>query len=176
MTEDMNEILSRPYTAEEVRQPLFMMGPNKAPRPDGFTAGFYQQHWEVIAPSITLAVLQCLNGGGLPEGVNHMTIVLIPKVKNAQNIKEFRSISLCNVVYKLCSKVLSNSMKGFLDEIISEEQSAFVPNRLITDNVLVAYECTHYPKRKKGKSGVFISADDCIVFTRPLDITPAFCG
>lgn len=100
----------------------------------------------MIGPSVTRAVLQFLNGGGLPEGVNHTTIVLIPKVKNLQDIKEFWPISLCNVVYKLFSKVIANRMKGLLDEIISEEQSAFVPNRLITDNVLVAYECIHYLK------------------------------
>jgi hypothetical protein len=88
----------------------------------------------------------------MPNEVN-LTTILIPKVKNPQVLKNFRPISLCNVIYKLCSKVLSNRLRGFLDEIVFEEQSAFVPRRLITDNVLIAYECTHYLKRKKGKYG-----------------------
>ena len=152
VTQEMNEALTRPFT-EEVKRALFMMAPNKSPGPDGFTAGFYQYHWNALGPSVTRAVLNFLNGGGALDGLNNTTIVLIPKVKNPQDIRQFRPISLCNVIYKLCSKVIANRMKGFLDEIISEEQSAFVPGRLITDNVLVAYECTHYLKRKKGKTG-----------------------
>jgi hypothetical protein len=106
-----------------------------------------------LGPTITSAVLDFLNGGAMPEAINQTTIVLIPKVKNQQDVKQFRPISLCNVIYKLCSEVLANRLRGFLDDIISEEQSAFVPGILITDNILIAYECTHYLKRKKGKIG-----------------------
>jgi hypothetical protein len=49
--------------------------------------------------------------------------------------------------------VISNRLRGILDDIISEEQSAFAPGRLITDNALIAYELIHYLKHKKGKSG-----------------------
>lgn len=156
VTAPMNELLDAPFTAQEVDRALDRMSTNKVLRLDGFTAGFFQFHWAAIGPSVTSAVLNFLNGGQLPEGVNQTTIVLILKTKNPQELKNFRPISLCNIIYKLCSKVLANRLWIFLDEIISAEQRAFVLGRLIMDNVLVADECIHYLKGKKGKSGACV--------------------
>jgi hypothetical protein len=111
VTPVMNDDLQKPYTTEEVRKALFMMGANKAPGPDGLTVGFYQFHWNILGPGVIAAVLDFLNGGEIPYSINSTTLVLIPKVKTPQEMKQLRPISLCNVIYKICSKVVANRLR-----------------------------------------------------------------
>ena len=137
VTPEMNEALLGVFRAEEVKISLNQMHPTKAPGSDGMSPIFFQKYWDVVGPSV----------------VNETFICLIPKVNCPQKISEFRPISLCNVVYKLVSKVLANRLKKILPMVISESQSAFVPDRQITDNVLVAFETMHsIDQRRKGKN------------------------
>ena len=100
------------------------------------------------------AVLDFLNNDNMLSEINDTNIVFIPKVKFLEKMSDFRPISLCNVIYKIISKILANMLKQVLPHIISPTQSVFVLGRLITDNVLMAYEALHtMHARKKGKKG-----------------------
>ena len=84
--------------------------------------------------------------GVIPTSLNSTFITLIPKVKRPTKVSEFRPISLCNIVYKLVSKVVANRMRGLLPLIISESQSAFQSDKAISDNILVVFETLHHMK------------------------------
>ena len=81
-------------------------------------------------------------------------MLIIPKTKSPEKVTENRPISLCNVVYKLISKVLANRLKKVLPHVVSKTQSAFVPGRMIIDNVLIAFETLHHMhNQRSGKMG-----------------------
>ena len=146
VTPQMNNDLLREFTREEIHCALFQMSPSKAPGPDGMTALFFQKFWHIVGDDVSLAILDFFRSGRMLGSINFTNIVLIPKVKNPESMSQFRPISLCNVLYKIISKVLVNRMKVILPNIISDSQSAFIPGRLISDNVIMAFEVLHYLK------------------------------
>ncbi|XP_019151924.1 PREDICTED: uncharacterized protein LOC109148644 [Ipomoea nil] len=148
VTEAQNAHLLRPFEPEEVRAAMFSMGKDKSPGPDGMNPGFYQAFWDVIGKDVTSFVLNCLSQSSLPDCLNDANIVLIPKKCVPEHVSDLRPIALCNVLYKVMAKMIANRMKPLLEDVISESQSAFLPGRLISDNILVASEVGHYLRRK----------------------------
>ena len=80
--------------------------------------------------------------------MNFTHIVMIPKTNEPNYMANFHPISLGNVLSRIYSKVLANRIKRILPNVISDAQSAFVPNRLIIDNTTVAFEVLHRMRNK----------------------------
>ena len=129
-------------------------------------AFFFQKYWSIVGTNVSNMVLNVLNSDMSLSNINRTNIALVPKTNNPQRMTEFKPISLCNVVYKLVFKTLANRLKAILPYIISENQSAFTTDRLITDNVLVAYEIMHFLKHKEYGNDSFMVAK--------LDMSKAF--
>ncbi|KAA3480918.1 reverse transcriptase [Gossypium australe] len=129
------------------------MGPIKAAGCDGFPSLFFQRFWHIIGQEVGNFYLEILNKGGPVDGVNLTTIVLIPKVASPIKLKNFQPINLCTII----AKTVANRLQKLLDKFIDKAQSAFVPDRLITDNILLACELMHSLKQKRiGNNGSLI--------------------
>ncbi|XP_028055196.1 uncharacterized protein LOC114259389 [Camellia sinensis] len=88
--------------------------------------------------------------------INETLIVLIPKIDNPENIRQFRPISLCNVSYKIITKLIVGRIRPLLDNLICPNQSSFIPGRNTTDNIIITQEILHSLRNKKGTQGGMI--------------------
>ena len=152
--EEMNADLVGVFQEWEILDAINQMAPLKAPGPDETPPLFYQHFWLVVDKDVTNSVLMWLNSSIFPSPINHTFITLVPEVDSPELVTEFHPISLCNVLYKIFSKVLANRLKKFLPNLITEHQSAFAKDWLIIGNILVAFETLHCMKNQTfGKTG-----------------------
>lgn len=141
-----NDRLIADPTPAEIKAALFSIHPDKAPGLDGFPASFFQNNWETVGKKITEEIKEIFASGIIPRSINSTHVRLIPKILNPKAVSDYRPIALCNVYYKIMSKILTHRLQALLPEIITETQSAFVTNRAIADNVLITHETLHYLK------------------------------
>jgi hypothetical protein len=130
----------------------------KAPAPDGFTVEFFKACWEVVKHDIYGVVEDSKQSTSILKSLNATMITLIPKENEARTSDCYRPIDLCNVVYKIISKVIANRLKPILPTLISQEQAGFVEGRKIVDNIIHAHEIIHTLKSQR-RGGMIIQLD-----------------
>lgn len=132
---DQFDMLSRDVSDKEIIKAFKSLKANKAPGPDGYSAGFFKKSWEVVGKEVVEAVKSFFRSGELLQELNSTTIALIPKVPNAEKVGDFRPISCYNTLYKCISKIIADRIKSVLPDLVDPVQSAFVQGRRISDNV-----------------------------------------
>ena len=139
----------------EIEEAVFQMGPHKALGPDGIPVCFFQQFWDVVKINGCNAVQAFSHSGSLLKALNQTFITLILKISHPEEFSHFRPISLCNVIYKIISKVLVNRLKPIMDSIITPYQNTFIKGRNIYDNILLAHEIIDVVRKKRGRRDRF---------------------
>jgi hypothetical protein len=156
--------LDAPFSEKEVWETIKQLPSDKAPGPIGFTGGFYKACWPIIKQDMMRAVSAIWSRRFRNfDKLNSAYITLIPKVVGADQVKDFRPISLVHSFAKLITKLLSNRLAGKLNEMVSPNQSAFTKGRFTQDNFMLVQQTARFLHQRKQSHILF-----------KLDISKAF--
>jgi len=160
------ELLDRPCTKLELWEVLNSFARDKSPGPNGWTAEFFLHFFNLMGDDLLDLVEDSRIRGSVNNSLNATFLVLISKVNNPCFFGDYRPISLCNLCYKLITKVIANRIKPVLSRSLSEEQLGFLKGRQILDAIGTTQECLHSINIKKSKALILKldlkKAYDCI--------------
>ena len=115
------DILELPFMEEEVHSALMDMNGDKAPGPNGFTGAFWQFYWEFVKEEALEMFKEFHEHNTFLKSLNATFLVLIPKKGGAEELGDFRPISLVGGLYKLLAKVLANRIKNVIGRVVSSD-------------------------------------------------------
>ncbi|GJT85895.1 RNA-directed DNA polymerase, eukaryota [Tanacetum coccineum] len=155
ISHEQSDHMEREVSNDEIKKSVWECGTDKAPGPDGFTFGFFRHFWHLVDRDVCEAVRYFFKFSDLPKGCNSSFIALIPKIPDANLVKDFRPISLIGSIYKIIAKILTNRLVDVLGGIINEVQSAFIKDRQILDGPFILNEVMSWCKKKKKQTLLF---------------------
>ena len=119
-------LINKCITRKEVLGVLKSFPHDKCPGPDGWPAEFFIHFFDLLGGELTDLMEVFRTQGHIPANLNSTFIALIPKISDPQSFSDFRPISLCNLIYKVTSKIIANRIKGCLSRHISKKQYGFL--------------------------------------------------
>jgi hypothetical protein len=125
------EALYKPVDLKELQKVLSKFKVDKSPGPDGWTVEFFKDFFDIVGEDLLEMVEESRKKGFISGALNSTFITLIPKVNKPHLFGDFHLISLCNLCYKIISKVIADRIKPFLSRSLSEEQLGFLQGRQI---------------------------------------------
>lgn len=143
ISKDQNEALMLEISLKEVEEVVKALLTNKALSPDGFTIEFFKVGWKFLGKKILDILEYSRRYQWLWAGLNATFLAPIPKKGEALDSSRFFLISLCNVIYKILSRILVRRLKPLFKTIIGLEKTSFVEGRKIFDGIMVAHEVVH---------------------------------
>ena len=129
VTQGNNDMLLKPINLQEVEEAMNQMAPRKVPAPDGFPSNFFHHLWDLIKHEVWEIVEESRKSQGILKYFNTTFLFLFLKVEGSDTPRNFIPISLCNMIYKIISKVIASRLNPILPRLISIENLGFVEGR-----------------------------------------------
>jgi hypothetical protein len=148
VSDEEARVLETPCSLEEILEVIKGFKKEKSPGPDGWSVELYLHYFDIMGQDLLDVVEDTRSRGVVKNQLNNTFIVLIPKSNLPQQFADFCPISLCNLCYKIISKIIARRIRPILSRALSDEQLGFLKGRQILDAIGTAQECIHSIKTK----------------------------
>ena len=150
LTTDQRALLVHPFMMEEVQLAIAGLNGEGAPGPDGLPVLFYKEFWALVKGDVMATLEELRSPQANMERINKSYLFMLPKRQGAENVNDYRPISLSNSTYLIVAKVLANRLKEVIGKLIGPFQYAFIPGRQLSDSAIMAGEILAAWKARKG--------------------------
>jgi hypothetical protein len=157
LTEDFRSLCDQPVSLAELNHALRKLPKGKVPGIDGLPAELFRYFWTDLKESFMDVVQNSFNSGDLPDTMRTSIITLIYKKKDRDDLRNYRPISLLCSDYKIIAKVLAERMKLVLPFIIQKDQTGFLKDRYIGENISLFLDTQHYLHKTKKTGYAFLA-------------------